>query len=298
MVTDITSTRPLKNAFALCAFAYLLALLVAAGTGYFFRGLHPLLTLFPADIAGTVVIYLFGRAFHNSSFYDPYWSIAPLFIAVFWFLRGSSAGGMTVRQIVVLLLVFAWGLRLTWHWARQWLGLQHEDWRYQDLRRKFPKWFWLVDLAGIEIMPTALVFLGCLSLYPALAVGRNTLGILDILALIITGGAILIETAADEQLWRFVRSKPKNGEILTKGLWACSRHPNYFGEVLFWWGLYVFALAADARYWWTVIGPVAITILFIFVSIPMMEKRSLERRPGYAGIRKKIPVFLPWFPKR
>jgi steroid 5-alpha reductase family enzyme len=188
-------------------------------------------------------------------------------------------------------------LRLTWHWARQWQGLQHEDWRYRDLRKKSPVWFWLVDLAGIEIMPTVLVFLGCLSLYPAVSVGKNPFGPLDILAVLITGGAVVIETTADEQLWRFVRGKPKYGEILTKGLWACSRHPNYFGEVLFWWGLYFFALAADARYWWTIIGPAAITILFVFISIPMMEKRSLARRPGYAELRRKIPMFLPWFPK-
>ncbi len=146
-------------------------------------------------------------------------------------------------------------------------------------------------------MPTALVFLSCLSLYPALFVGKNPFGIIDIAAIVVTGGAVVIETTADEQLWRFVRGKPKYGEILTKGLWACSRHPNYFGEVLFWWGLFIFALAVDASYWWTIIGPAAITILFVFISIPMMEKRSLVRRPGYAELTKKIPIFLPWFPR-
>jgi steroid 5-alpha reductase family enzyme len=290
MATEISLPPTLRKAFALVVFAYLLALLIALGTGYLLRGLPPLWMLLLSDIAGTLVIYLFGRVFRNASFYDPYWSIAPLVIALFWFLR-VSAGGVTIRQMIVVLLVFVWGLRLTWHWARQWQGLKHEDWRYQDLRKKSPVWFWLVDLAGIEIMPTVLVFLGCLSLYPAMPVGKNPFGLLDILAVLITGGAIIIETTADEQLWRFVRNKPQTGEILTKGLWACSRHPNYLGEVLFWWGLFVFSLAADARYWWTIVGPAAVTI-------PMMEKRSLLRRPGYAAIRKKIPVFLPWFPKR
>jgi steroid 5-alpha reductase family enzyme len=296
MAVEISLPSTLRKAFALVAFAYLLALLIAVGTGYLLRGLPTLLMLLLADIAATLVIYLFGRLFRNASFYDPYWSVAPLVIALFWFLRGFSAG-VTIRQIIVVLLVFAWGSRLTWHWARQWQGLKHEDWRYQDLRKQSPVWFWLVDLAGIEIMPTVIVFLGCLSLYPAVSAGQNPFGLLDILAVLITGGAIIIETAADEQLWRFVRGKPKAGEILTKGLWAYSRHPNYLGEVVFWWGLYIFALAADARYWWTIIGPAAITILFVFISIPMMEKRSLLRRPGYAAIRKKIPVFLPWFSK-
>jgi len=296
MATEISLPSTLRKAFALIAFAYLLALLIAVGAGYILRGLPPLGMLLLADIAGTLVIYLFGRLFRNASFYDPYWSVAPLVIVLFWFLRGSS-GGVPIRQIVVVLLVYAWGLRLTWHWARQWQGLKHEDWRYQDLRKQSPVWFWLVDLAGIEIMPTVLVFLGCLSLYPVMSVGKNPFGPLDILAVLLTGGAIIFETTADEQLWRFVRNKPKPGEILTAGLWAYSRHPNYLGEVLFWWGLFIFALAADARFWWTVIGPAAVTILFVFISIPMMEKRSLSRRPGYAELTKKIPVFLPRLPK-
>jgi steroid 5-alpha reductase family enzyme len=144
-------------------------------------------------------------------------------------------------------------------------------------------------------MPTIIVFLGCLSLYPALSVGENAFGIPDVIAIAITGGAIMLETTADEQLREFIQKNTEKGEILTKGLWAYSRHPNYLGEVMFWWGLYIFGLAADSGYWWTVIGPAAITVLFTCVSIPLMEKRSLERRPGYAEVRKKIPVFLPWF---
>ena len=297
MVNESSTPAALKKAFALYAFAYVLALLIALGVGYLFRGLHPLLTIFLADVAGTVVIYLFGRIFHNASFYDAYWSIAPLVIALFWLLRTSSASTITTRQIFVIALIFVWGLRLTYNWARQWQGLKHEDWRYQDLRNKSPQWFWLIDLVGIEIMPTVIVFLACLSLYPALAIGKNSYGVLDLIAIVITGGAIMIETIADEQLRIFIQKKTQTGEILAQGLWAYSRHPNYFGEVMFWWGLFIFALAADAGYWWTIIGPASITILFLAISIPLMEKRSLARRPGYAELKKKIQVFVPWFPK-
>jgi steroid 5-alpha reductase family enzyme len=297
MITEVSAPGTLKKVFALYAFAYVLALLVAFGIGYLFRGLHPLLMIFLADVAGTLVIYLFGRIFHNASFYDAYWSIAPMFISLFWLLRTSSVSTVTTRQIIVIALIFIWGLRLTYNWARQWQGLKHEDWRYQDLRTQSPQWFWLIDLVGIEIMPTVIVFLGCLSLYSALAVGKNSFGILDITAIIITGGAIVIETVADEQLRRFTQQNPRSGAIMTKGLWEYSRHPNYFGEVTFWWGLFIFGLAADSGYWWMIIGPVSITILFLAISIPLMEKRSLARRPGYAALTKKIPVFLPWFPK-
>ena len=213
MITEVSAPETLKKAFALYAFAYVLALLVAVGVGYLFRGLHPLLMIFLADIAGTLVIYVFGRVFHNASFYDAYWSIAPLVISLFWLLRTSSVSTVTARQVIVIVLVFFWGLRLTYNWARQWQGLKHEDWRYQDLRKKSPQWFWLIDLVGIEIMPTVIVFLACLSLYPALAVGKNSFGILDIVAIIITGGAIVIETVADEQLRRFTQQNPQTGRL-------------------------------------------------------------------------------------
>ncbi|HXX59397.1 MAG TPA: DUF1295 domain-containing protein, partial [Dehalococcoidales bacterium] len=142
-----------------------------------------------------------------------------------------------------------------------------------------------------------LVFAGCLSLYPALSTGKNNFGILDVIAIVITAGAVLTETIADEQLRRFTANPANSGAIMDKGLWAYSRHPNYFGEVMFWWGLFIFGLAADSRYWWTVIGPLAITALFVFVSIPMMEKHSLARRPGYGEHRRRTPALLPWFKK-
>jgi len=297
MVSIDSAPRTPKKALALYIFAYVLALFVAVAVGYVFRELHPIFIVITADIAATLVIYVFGRVFHNASFYDAYWSLAPLAIALFWMLGTSSDSVMTFRHVIVITLVFAWGLRLTYNWARQWQGLKHEDWRYQDLRKKAKGWFWLVDLIGIEIMPTVIVFLACLSLYPALSVGKNPFGTLDVIAIVLTAGAIVIETIADEQLRNFIRKKPRPGEIMAKGLWAYSRHPNYFGEVTFWWGLFIFALAANPGYWWTIIGPVAIAILFIVISIPLMEKRSLERRPGYEEHRKKVPALFPWFPK-
>jgi len=297
MVRSDADPKHLNKVFALYLFAYLLALFVAISVGYLVKGLHPVLIVFTADIAATLVIYVFGRIFHNASFYDAYWSLAPLAIALFWMFGSSSGSVITLRHVIIITLVLAWGLRLTYNWARQWQGLKHEDWRYRDLRKKAKGWFWLVDLIGIEMMPTAIVFLACLSLYPGLAVGKNPFGILDVITIVLTAGAVLIETIADAQLRIFIRKKPQPGEIFAKGLWAYSRHPNYFGEVTFWWGLFIFGLAADSGYWWTVIGPVAVTLLFMVISIPLMEKRNLERRPGYEELKKKVPVFLPWFPR-
>ena len=128
--------QSLEKDFGVVCFAYVLALIVAVAVGYAVRALHPLLVVFIADIAATLVIYSFGRIFHNASFYDPYWSVAPLAIALYWLIKASAGSPVTAIQVIVAVLVYAWGVRLTYNWARQWEGLKHEDWRYQDLRKK------------------------------------------------------------------------------------------------------------------------------------------------------------------
>jgi steroid 5-alpha reductase family enzyme len=292
-----TASKGLPKAFSICLLSYVLALLAAILVGRALNTLHPILIAFWADIAATLVIYVFSRLFHNSSFYDPYWSVAPLAIVVYWALMAMPDTGIGIRQMIIIILVLVWGLRLTLNWATQWKGLQHEDWRYTDYRNKNKRWFWLIDLFGIELMPTLIVFLGCLCLYPVLTSGNTPFGVWDILAVPVTLGAIVIETAADEQLKRFIRQPDSAEGIMQRGLWAYSRHPNYFGEILFWWGLYLFALAANPLFWWTIMGPLIITLLFLVISIPLMDRRSLDRRPGYAQHIKKISALIPWFPR-
>jgi steroid 5-alpha reductase family enzyme len=298
MADSNTKRTSIIRAFSLCALAYVIALCVAVIIVYALGDRHPILIVFTADIAATLVIYAFARVFRNASFYDPYWSVAPLAIALYYTLVASSGDVVLIRQVFVVTLVFIWGIRLTLNWARQWRGLGHEDWRYANFRSKSKGWFWIVELMGIEMMPTTIVFLGCLSLYPALATGTNPFGVLDWIAIVVTAGAIILETTADEQLRKFVKANPRPGKIMSTGLWSYSRHPNYLGEIMFWWGLFLFALSADLSYWWVVVGPVAMTLLFIFISIPMMDKRNLERKPGYKEHIRKVPALFPWFPKK
>jgi steroid 5-alpha reductase family enzyme len=294
-------TRPLSTNrtrdLLLVALAYILAFFAAIFTAKVFQHLHPVYIILAADVAATLVIYVFGRFFRNASFYDPYWSVAPPVIALYWVYGFSEGDAVGIRQILVVTLVFVWALRLTTNWVRGWRGIRHEDWRYVDFRHKSGHWFWLVDLIGIELMPTIFVFLGCLALYPALAAGGGAFNAFDVLAILVTAGAILLEFVSDEQLKTFVKQEPPKGSIMSSGLWAYTRHPNYLGEVSFWWGLFFFGLAADAGYWWTIIGPVTVTILFTTISIPMMEKRLMTSRPGYAAHQKRVPPLLPWFPK-
>jgi steroid 5-alpha reductase family enzyme len=288
----------LIKAFYLCLLAYVLALAAAMMVVHGLNYRNPILIVFWADIAATLVIYIFSRLFKNSSFYDPYWSLAPLVIVIYWACASRPIAEVELRQIIVIVLVFTWGIRLTLNWARQWRGLGHEDWRYTKYRTMYRGWFWLVDLIGIEMMPTLIVFLGCLSLYPVMTSVETPLRIPDILAALVTLAAIIIESNADNQLNGFINAGVRQGEIMKRGLWAYSRHPNYFGEILFWWGLYLFVLASNPSFWWTIIGPLAITFLFVVVSIPLMDKRSLAGRPGYAEHMKKVSALVPWFSRK
>jgi len=280
----------MTRAFAWIAVAYATALAVALAVGQRLETEHPLWIALWADVAATVVVFAFSFAFRNSSFYDAYWSVAPIAIAFYWL------SGAATRQGVVALLVVAWGVRLTANWARGWTGLDHEDWRYVDLQRSTGRFYWLVSFGGIHLLPTLWVFGGCLALYPALATGTRAFGVLDLVATVVTGTAIWLEFQADQELRRFRTAPGRRPEdVLDTGLWALSRHPNYLGEMGFWWGLWIFALAADPAWWWTGIGPLAITGLFRFASLPMIEARMLERRPErFAAYQRRTPLVLPW----
>jgi steroid 5-alpha reductase family enzyme len=288
------------RAFRVVALAYGMGGFVAVLTGLLVAWGHPIAIVFWADVAATCAVFAFSIAFANSSFYDAYWSVAPIAIAAFFAFAplGTEGDGdaATARVLVVFALVCAWGGRLTWNWARGWTGLDHEDWRYIMLRERTGLLYWLVNFAGIHMIPTLVVFAGCLSLYPALATGTRPFRLFDFLATIVTAGAIALEGVADNQLRRFRLGNPPPGALLETGLWAHSRHPNYLGEILFWWGLWLFGVAAaPGAWWWTLVGPVSISVLFYAASLPMIENRMLARRPDYARRIATTPLLIPRF---
>ena len=277
----------------LCCLTYSIAAVAAFAVGYPLAGAHPLVVVAAADIAATIVVFLVSRAHDNSSLYDPYWSVAPPFIVAYLTLHPVAVGATLSRQLLVGVLVTAWALRLTYNWYRGWRGLEHEDWRYVDIRQRAGDAYWPASFLGIHMFPTAMVYAGCLPLYAALT-STAPLGWLDAAAVAVTAGAIGIEAVADQQLHRFVSTNTERGRILTDGLWAYCRHPNYFGETSFWWGLFLFGLAADPDAAWTVVGALAITLMFRFVSIPLLDARSVERRPGYVGHMRRVSALIPW----
>ena len=277
-------------------FAYLVTLGIAWAT-LEALGKSPIWDMFWADIAGTIAIFVFSKLYKNSSFYDAYWSVIPPLIALYWLLDTSASGVDMTRAWLVVVLVWLWGIRLTANWATFWPGLAHEDWRYGPIKTNAGKWDVLADFSAIHLFPTMIVYVACLPIYAVVAMDNRPINWLDYVAASATAAAILLELVSDIQLHRFI-SKRREGEIMRTGLWAYSRHPNYFGEWLFWAGLALFGISAiPAAWWWVLPGAIAMLGMFLLASIPMIDKRSVERRPSYAKHMTQVSGFFPWFPK-
>jgi steroid 5-alpha reductase family enzyme len=282
--------------FALVTLTYV----VAAGAALYAAETAPFglaITLGLASLVMTLVCFAASFVAKNSSYFDPYWMVAPP-LSCAWLASEAHPGASVARTAIVTALVTVWAVRLTVNWIRTWGGPGHEDWRYVEIQKRTGRLYWLASLVAIHLFPAFLVWVGSLALVPAIATGTNELGWLDVVATIVTGGAIAIEATADEQLRRYrARASGTAGAIMEEGLWAYSRHPNYFGEISFWVGLFLFGLAADRGAWGCVVGPLAMIALFVFGTIPMMEKRSLERRPAYADVQRRVSMLVP-LPRR
>src|SRR3954466_2291572 len=284
-------------AFGLVTGCYVLAGALAALTVSALRHHHRITVAFVADLVATVVVFALSVVLANASLYDPYWSVAPPVIAVAWVIAAPDAlgNGAHARQVVVLALVAIWAVRLTGNWAIGWHGFTQEDWRYVMLREnthgRLP--WWLVNFVGVQLVPTLVVFVGLLPLWPALGAPTHSFNALDVVAIVVTAFAIATETIADNQMRAFTRDPANRGHTIDVGLWSRSRHPNYLGEIGMWCGLWLFGLAADPTWWWTIAGPVVMVLLFETASIPMMEQRSRQRRPEYADYQRRVPRLLP-----
>lgn len=252
----------------------------------FYRIDNPLIIALQADVLATLAIFIFSLSFRNSSLYDPYWSIIPPLIIYYWIAQTN----FSTFNLLVLAIILLWGIRLTYNWIRGWKGLTHEDWRYVQLREQNPKSYQLINLFGIHFFPTLIVLVSLLPFYFAIT-KTSSVTALHITGLVISFTGFLLQLISDEQLHAW-RKKEKHDTCINSGLWKFSRHPNYLGEIVFWWGGWFLAMGTNPEYYWTGLGPLALTGMFIFISIPMIEKRHLQRRPCYEETIKQIPMLI------
>lgn len=242
-----------------------------------------------ADIACTVFVFIFSMIFKNASVYDPYWSVQPIVIVVFF-----ACGHMiTLPSLLLLISIIYWGIRLTGNWAYTFGGLKHQDWRYTKFENESGKIYPLINLAGIHLMPTLIVYLCTL---PAVFVIRNELSANagSVIGMAVCIGAATLQLFSDVQMQKY-RKSGENGLIRT-GLWKYARHPNYLGEILMWWGVGIQAVSVMPDHWYLLAGALANTIMFFAVSIPLADKRQ-SQKPGYAEYKAATRSLLP-IPKK
>jgi steroid 5-alpha reductase family enzyme len=238
------------------------------------------------------LLWLVSLALKNASIVDVFWGIG--FVLVTWvaFILGQ---GYLPRKQLLLALVTIWGLRLALHIGiRNW-GLG-EDFRYAKWREENgARWQWR-SFIQVFLLQGVLMWIICAPLPAAQASGFPAiLTPLDMIGASLWTLGLLIETIADFHLMRFKANSSNKGKLLTTGLWKYSRHPNYFGEAVVWWGFYIIALAAG--YGWTIFSPILMTYLLVKVSGVAMLERTLKHKPGYEDYMKRTSAFFLWFPK-
>ncbi len=223
---------------------------------------------------------------------DVAWGLGFVLLAWISFFLSSDSG---TRGLLVGILVSIWGLRLAWHIHTRNKG-KAEDYRYLVWREEWGKWFYTRSYFQVYLLQGTFLFLIVL---PVLFINKNAggdIGLLDFLGVAAWLFGFYFEAVGDAQLSRFIKNPSNKGNLMQSGLWAYTRHPNYFGEVTQWWGLWLIALSVPNG-WVGIIGPITITFLILEVSgIPMLEK-SVAENPAFESYKKRVSIFFPLPPR-
>ena len=239
------------------------------------------------------VTFIIAQIQRNNGLIDVAWGLGFVFSAWFSFWIGKPSGAV---PLTMTFLVTIWGLRLTYYLMRRNLG-KPEDFRYANMRATWnPTTFYLRMFIQIYLLQLVLNFL---INWTTITANLQDLSGWNLLA---TGGVAIwligffFESVGDWQLKRF-KSNPQNkGKLIETGLWRYSRHPNYFGEAMQWWGIYVMAISGGRNYW-LIVSPLLITVFLLYISgVPMLEKKYAGR-PDWEDYKRRTSKFIPWLPK-
>jgi steroid 5-alpha reductase family enzyme len=243
----------------------------------------------------TTGLWAVSVAVRDSSIVDIFWGAG--FVVIAW-VTFAVADGAEGRMLLLTVLTSIWGLRLTLHLARRNLG-KGEDFRYQAMRERHGDRWPLRSLWAVFWSQGILMWIVALPVQAGQAdASPDGLIWLDLLGAALWLVGFVFETVGDAQLARFKADPASRGQVMDRGLWRYTRHPNYFGDFCVWWGLYLIALATLSA-WWTIIGPILMSVLLIRVSgAKLLEQGMAERRPGYADYVRRTSGFFPRPPRR
>jgi steroid 5-alpha reductase family enzyme len=253
---------------------------------------HALLQGLSVASIAVIGLWILSLRLRDASIVDPFWGAGfPLLAWTTWW----TLGAVGARGWIALALVTAWGARLSIHLLVRRRG-HGEDFRYQAMREAHGDRFWIVSLGTVFLLQGALMLLVATPVLAAVALPATSLGALDGAAVLLWAIGFLFEAMGDAQLVAFRRDPENRGRALDTGLWRFTRHPNYFGDAVQWWGLGLLGAAAGAP--WTLVSPVVMTFLLVRVSGAfLLEKTLLETRPPYRDYVARTSAFVPWPPR-
>lgn len=241
-------------------------------------------------MVGTWVLSLILR---NASIVDIVWGLG--FVVVAWTVR-LTVNGDAARQNVITALVTIWGLRLAGYLAKRNIG-HGEDFRYVLMRRKHGARFPLISLVTVFLFQGVMMWVVSLPVQLGQADAGVSVGPIAVMGLMAWIIGFIFESVGDAQLARFKKDPANAGQVMDKGLWSLTRHPNYFGDAVQWWGIGLVAAEAGTAAI-GLVGPALMTFLLMRVSgVPMLEHSMAKRRPGYVDYVKRTSAFFPRPPK-
>ena len=252
-----------------------------------------MLTVAIVIAAVMIITWVVSLVLRDASVVDPVWPLAFIAVAITALIAG---GGDEGRRILIACVVAIWGARLSIHLLLRNAG-KGEDFRYAAMRAKRGHRFWLTSLVTVFLLQGLLVWVVSLPVQLS-AIPDRPLGCLAIIGAIVWVLGVVFEAIGDAQLTRFKANPASRGQVLDTGLWRYTRHPNYFGDFLVWWGIFLIAAESGAGAW-GVAGPLLMTLLLVKVSgAGLLEKDIAVRRPGYADYVRRTSGFIPLPPKR
>lgn len=252
-----------------------------------------LVACYAASLVMMSVGFVLARRLRRVDAVDVFWGITIMSVAVTAVVLSPH---LTLAAYVALLLVLVWGFRLSSHITRRFRRSQVQDERYTELMKSWPKGLQWVQVYGkIFVLQSVLALVVTLPIIVISESSQYSLLCLGLGVLVWVIGFVS-ESIGDSQLAAFIAEPKNRGKLMTSGLWRYSRHPNYFGEMTMWWGIWVIAIGMD--WWWLgVVGPLTISILLRFVSgVPLAEKRAATK-PEWAAYKRRTSVLFPLPPR-
>ncbi len=242
-----------------------------------------ILSILISDIISTVIIWIIGVFVGSASIYDPYWSVQTPIYLLFLMIQLKQ---FNLGSILLLSFVLLWAIRLTINFIIGFNDFSYIDWRYKKIQEKTGKLYQLVNLIGIHLMPTLIVFFASTPAFMYVIDGYSFNG-LNIIGLIIMLSATIIEFIADKEMKSFIKIRTSRSEINRIGIWKNTRHPNYLGEILFWYGIALIYLLPSFNNWYLIFGAITNNLMFMFISIPLADNHLKTYKANYQEYKKE-----------